>query len=255
MKVINNYITEKLHLKKGIQRSNDDDFIEKWTNLLHKHYHDWIDDYRDKFKLNTSYHLTDEEIQERIDDLIAWLEDHRGKKELFRFAMAKAPAGFIAYLNKNKIPYRMSYEGSISEKMHLKAGTNITNTKLADVLEFFNDIDAEFPKFASSVNNMLNDFKSEDFVVLMSMKDYNNFPLDIVHDLTYCKDIKKVRKFARERVETRLGNTCFYERGVEIKFINKPNDMVAFGLFDYHQKYFYEPILFVDKSLYSKIFN
>ena len=99
MKVINNYINEKLHLKKGIQRSNDDDFIEKWTNLLHKQYRDWIDDYKDKFKLNTAYHLTDEEIQARIDDLIAWLEDHRSKKELFRFAMAKVPAGFIAYLN------------------------------------------------------------------------------------------------------------------------------------------------------------
>ena len=255
MKVINNYINEKLHLKKGMQVSYDDDFIEKWTDLLYKHYHDWIDDYNKMYPHNASFNLTDKEIQDRIDNLIAWLEDHRGTKELFRFAMAKVPVGFLGYLNKNKIPYRMSYEGSISEKLHLKAGTNITNTKLADVLEFFNDIDAEFPKFASSVNNMLNDLKSEDFVVLMSMQDYNNFPLDIVHDFTYCKDIKKIRKHAREKVETRLGNTCFYEKGVEIKFINRPNDMIAFGLFDAHQKYFYEPILFVDKNYYKNIFN
>jgi len=253
---LDTYITEKLHLRKGIQRSNEDDFIDHWTNLLYKHYHDWIDDYISKYPSNTSYKLTDEEIQDRIDNLIAWLEDHRGTKELFRFAMAKVPAGFLAYLSKNKIPYRMPYEGSISEKLHLKAGTNIANAKLQDVLEFFNDIALnfdEYPKFSSSINNMLNDFKSEDFVVLMSLQDYNNFPLDIANDLTYCKDIKKVRRFARERVETRLNNTCFYKKGIEIKFINKPNDMIAFGLFDYNQKYFYEPILFVDKNYYKKL--
>lgn len=96
---LDTYITEKLHLTK--EKANSDDmFIDKWTEIINKHYRDWVKYYESKMHKNYS---TDAVIKKEIKNIISWLNDHRGKPELHNFEESVAPFRFIEYLKEKEI--------------------------------------------------------------------------------------------------------------------------------------------------------
>lgn len=101
MKAINNYILEKLHLHKDMNVDSDRRFINKWIDILERHYIDWVKDYENKRPHSPK--TSDDKIQKELDELIKWLENHYRKVELWNFEYSTLPESFIKYLKDKNV--------------------------------------------------------------------------------------------------------------------------------------------------------